>query len=623
VGLATPAVKPSPSTAEDRPGPRSNAPYLVLAIYALCALYLTLRLWANPAGLAQSGDLDDVNQMSWFIRYSAEAVAHFQLPALKTAAMNAPYGVNLMWNTSLLLPGVIMTPVTLLLGAQVSLNLLLFVAFFGSAASMYFVLRRWGARISTAFLGGALYGFSPAMIGSGIGHYHLVIAIVPPLMIDALLRIVTARGSALRSGIWLGVLTAAQLFIGEEALIDTCIAGAVLLIVLIASRPKNVLADARHKIIGLGSAAFVALVLCARGLWVQFHGVSLAKGGADNEVSHNGVLTHLYTIPYAWVVPSGRFIFHTYALNQIANNYPQPNAEYLAYLGIPLILILLVAGIYFWHVLRIRIAFGTFLLLEILSLGGQPIGPYPGKLLPWYWVQDLPMLKSVLPDRLTILAAGAAGAVLAFALDETLKRWRASGKARADTILHNPLIVCYGLAIVALLPLIPIPYGPAQVPTVPSGYSTTLAQLKVPTDDPVLVVPVPNGGLTDPLRWYADRGQPERIIGGDFIDASAAGRASRAGRAGVTTLTTYLYDLWHGTRPQYMPKPACTSLTEQTPCVPTRSQVVAQMAAWKPGAILANCSLASELGQYLVREFGLPQARNGDFVGWRLNSSGM
>ena len=63
----------------------------------------------------------------------------------------------------------------------------------------------------------------------------------------------------------------------------------------------------------------------------------MESGGAYNVVSHNNRLTHLYTIPYAWVVPSNRVILHTYASNQIAGNYPQPSPEYLAYLGIPLV----------------------------------------------------------------------------------------------------------------------------------------------------------------------------------------------------------------------------------------------------------------------------------------------
>ena len=55
-----------------------------------------------------------------------------------------------MWNTSLLVPGVLLTPVTLLAGPQVSLTLVLTLGLAGSAASLYWVLRRWGASLSAA-----------------------------------------------------------------------------------------------------------------------------------------------------------------------------------------------------------------------------------------------------------------------------------------------------------------------------------------------------------------------------------------------------------------------------------------------------------------------------------------
>ena len=93
--------------------------------------------------------------------------------------MNAPRGINLMWNTSLLLPGVLLAPVTLLAGPQTSLTMLLTLGFAGSAATMYWVLRRWEVGIGPAALGGAVYGFSPAMLASAVGHYHLEFAVLP------------------------------------------------------------------------------------------------------------------------------------------------------------------------------------------------------------------------------------------------------------------------------------------------------------------------------------------------------------------------------------------------------------------------------------------------------------
>src|SRR5215472_5000761 len=194
MGLVPPAVETPPAAEGQASTARDRARWLVLSGYLLAAVALTWRLWADPAGRAQAGDPHDVDLFVWYMHYAAAAIAHGRLPALVTTAMNAPTGVSVMWNTSLLLPGMLLTPVTLLAGPQASLTVLLTLGFAGSAASLFWVLRRWGASTSAAALGGAVYGFSPALVNAGIGHYHLVLAVTPPLIIDALLRIVTGRG---------------------------------------------------------------------------------------------------------------------------------------------------------------------------------------------------------------------------------------------------------------------------------------------------------------------------------------------------------------------------------------------------------------------------------------------
>ena len=59
-----------------------------------------------------------------------------------------------------------------------------------------------------------MYGFSPAMLAAGIGHFHLQFAVLPLLIIDALLGLLTGRGRAILAGLWLGLLVAAQVFTG-------------------------------------------------------------------------------------------------------------------------------------------------------------------------------------------------------------------------------------------------------------------------------------------------------------------------------------------------------------------------------------------------------------------------
>ena len=67
-------------------------------------------------------------------------------------------------------------------------------------------------------------------------------------------------------------------------------------------------------------------------------------------------MTNLGTLPGAFVNPSTSVLLHTHGTGVTANNYPQPLPEYLAYLGVPLIILLLVAIVYFWRHLAIRVA---------------------------------------------------------------------------------------------------------------------------------------------------------------------------------------------------------------------------------------------------------------------------
>ena len=387
---------------------RRGAAWLILCCYLAAAVAVTARLWADPAGRLQVGDPHDVDLFAWYMRYAATAISHGRLPALVTTALNPPQGVNLMWNTSFLLPGIVLTPVTLLAGPQTSLTLVLTLSLAGSAAALFFVLRRWGASISAAALGGAVYGFSPAMINSGLGHYHLVFAVLPPLMIHTLLRLLTGRGKAVRTGTWLGLLVGAQVFIGEEMLVYTAVACLVLTVALALQRPRATLERAGPAALGLAVALAVALVISGHALWVQFHGPLTERGAAEFFWSTNLSF---------FVSPTGNVLFHTSASAFAAQNTHLGTPEVLAYLGWPLLAVLVVAMIWFWRDARVRTAAVMFVVLELFSLGAGSQPYVSGKLLPWHWLAGLPGLSSLLPDRFAILADGAAAAVLAFALD--------------------------------------------------------------------------------------------------------------------------------------------------------------------------------------------------------------
>jgi hypothetical protein len=560
-----------------------------LACYLLAAAVLTWRLWADPASRAQLGDSHDVDLFAWYMRYAATAVSHGRLPALVTTSLNAPLGVNLMWNTSLLLPGVLLAPVTLVAGPQVSLTVLLTLGLAGSAASLMWVLRRWGASPGAAALGGALYGFSPALINSGLGHYHLVLAVLPPLMIDRALRIVTGRGRPVRDGAWLGLMAAAQVFMSEELLVDTVFAGLLLAAVAALGRPRSVPGRLRDGAAGLATGAVVTLLLSGYPLWVQFHGPLREHSVLPGPKSGN---------PSFFVDPARTELFHTAAGATAAARFHLGVPEVLGYLGWPLLVVLVAAAIRFWRDPRVRVAAVTWVVLEVCSLGGGGEYFVPGRLMPWHWLQGLPVLAQVLPDRFAILADGAAAAVLAFSLDlarTAVSRPRGRPRAWRRTL---PVAV----AVLAVLPLIPQPYKAAGVTPVPAGWQAAFARLRLAPDARVLVVPIGNVGHTEAMRWQAETGEPATMIGGYFLGPGPTGQATfNPGPA--RTINQYVDSLWDG---------------RQQADASSAAMIRPALRYWRPAAVVAVASPDSGIGRVLTELFGRATFRSGEVLAWRL-----
>jgi hypothetical protein len=418
--------------------------------------------------------------------------------------------------------------------------------------------------------------------------------VLPPLIIGALLRIVTGRGHVVRTGIWLGVLIAAQIFTGEELLADTAMTSLVLIAVIAAGHRRDVRARVRNTAFGLATGLAVVLLICGHALWVQFHGPL---------TQHNHpVGPDPFTNRAAFFVnPSSALLFHTSASAASAAAYSRGLSEYLAYLGWPLLVVLVAASIRYFRDPKVRAVAVTWVALTVLSFGGGTMtsGSWfyvPGWLLPFHWLQGSPVLSQVLPDRLSILADGAAAAVLAFSLDLVRSSSRPAWNWRRGSI---PIAI----AVIAVLPLIPAPYDVAPTTPVPAGWDTAFTRLRLAPDARVLVVPVASGRRPEVLRWEADTGEPASMIGGYFVGPNKYGQQMVYIPGPTTTATLYLDSLWNGP-PE--PKP------------PSRGLLQSDLGYWRPAAVVAVTSPASRLGQYLIRLFGQPTFRVGQVLAWRL-----
>ena len=658
-----------------------RATALVLAGYLVGALIVTWRLWADPASSYVAPNAGDADLFAWYLRYAATAVGHGHLPALATSAMNAPSGVNMMWNTSLLLPGVLMTPVTLLLGPQVSLAVLVTAGFAGSAAAMFVVLRRWQVNLGAAALAGAVYGFSPALVQSAVGHYNLQLAILPPLIVDAGVRIAVGRPPSARSaeaeppaarssqagppaarpsdarpsaagtpdlagllamipapvvaGTRLGVLVAAQLFISEEVALSSAIAGILFVAGLALARPRAVPRRILPAAAGLVTAGLVTLALAGHALLVQFHGPHVQHGPLYP-------LDFYVNEPSGFVTPSALQFFHTGGSAAIAASYHAGLTEYLAYLGWPLIVALAVAAVAAWRRPAGVAAAFSLIVLVVFSFGGHPETagvPNPAVSLPWHWLEEHQLLSSVLPDRLSIVADGVAAVLLAVGIDVIAGRLNSrhhtggvtsrepeEGEFSPPSSRPRPQAIVLAVAVLACLPLLPRPLPAGTVEPLPAGWTAVFTALRLRPSATVLVVPVPTNILPLPMRWQADSGQPRNFVGGYFIGPGAGGQAYLGG-FGVTKTAWYLDQLWAAGLPRaslFAEYAQAAGLAVAGPAgaakagpVPPAPVIRADLASWHPAAVVAVTAPGSPLARFLVARFGQPSVRARDVLAWR------
>jgi hypothetical protein len=259
----------------------------------------------------------------------------------------------------------------------------------------------------------------------------------------------------------------------------------------------------------------------------------------------------------------------------------------------------------------------TWTVLELCALGGGslPIGHgarLPGRLLPWHWLQGLPGLAQVMPWRFSILADGAAAALLAFALD---RAWAALPRAAdrggrpnwagwADRAGWWPRAALTAVAVLAVLPLVPMPYQASPVSPVPAGWRATFTRLQLPSDAPVLILPFPSGGQSEVLRWQADTGYPGSMIGGYFIGPTATGQASFFFQANSepSAVARYLNNVYLGQHGRGLPD----------------AEVRAVIGSWRTAAIVAVTGPQSPVARLLTRLVGRPALHIGGVLSWRL-----
>src|SRR5438309_1742433 len=152
-----------------------SAPVGALAVFVVLAVLLFASTWRHPSA-AWIGDARDPHLFMWYLGWVPSQVVSGHSP-LFTTYLDYPSGANLMWNTSIFVPAMLLWPVTAALGPVVSYNVLVTAAVALSAWCAFLAVRRLVANDLFAGAAGLLYGFSPYMVGQSAGHPHVTLAV--------------------------------------------------------------------------------------------------------------------------------------------------------------------------------------------------------------------------------------------------------------------------------------------------------------------------------------------------------------------------------------------------------------------------------------------------------------
>jgi hypothetical protein len=490
----------------------------VVAGYAVLALHLTWQWWTPLGGRLTSVNEPDTVLFSWLLSWTPHAVSTGRFP-LFSDLLNAPTGINLMWNNGMVLPGLLFAPVTALFGGVATVTVITALGLAGSAATAFWCLRSLSVRVLPAAVGGALFGFSPAMTAQAVGgHPNLVFDVLAPVLVLLAVRLMTAEQSRPRTAVLLGVTAGAQVLIGEEILFDTGVVVGLILIVLVCSRPRIAVRRART----FSKDALVALgtfvVLAAVPLGFQLFGPLPQEGSPFNTAYYSADLA-------GYVQPTRLQAIAPDPATDPSEAFAGGLEEHTAFLGWPLILLAGLALVLLWRNLRVRVALLSAAAVATLALGPEltVMGLPQDVPLPWALIAGLPGFEHVITTRFALFTAGLVGAGLAFALDDVLDRPQRALR------LAVPAAVA-----AAFVPLVPAQLPGQDTPPVPAFFTERAARDLACPGGSALVLPFPTPTATDAMLWQQAADFSFAMPGGYFIGPGDDGHTYLGGQPSVT-----------------------------------------------------------------------------------------
>jgi len=464
---------------------RTNLAALLGYIGVSCLLF-GWRLLPHPGqkliGFGAEGKQRDPEIFVWSFAWWPHAIAHWTNPFF-THEIFAPTGINLTWTTSV--PGLALafSPLTWLLGPDVSYNVAALLLPAVSAWTAFLLCRYVTGSTWAALVGGYLFGFSSYVLGHADGgHLNLIGVFLVPLVALALVRYARAELSGVGLTWRLGVALALELMISTEVTVTLTVA--LVLGVLLA---YLLLPEVRHRL--LHSAVPIAAGYLVAGALAAPFLVYVVKGfvhtGFADPSFFNGDLLNV-------VVPTHLTAVGGSALESVSRRFPGNDNERGLYLGLPVVAMVAALAVRGPNARVARYLVAALAVALLLALGTSlHVEGHRIIALPWKALVHRPIVDNVLPARFSLymsLAAAVAAAI-----------WTGSVRGR---LWRRPVVLPL-LAVVSLVPAV-WQVNFAGRPERWSFFTQHLYKVCVPRGETLAIFPFGRWG--DSMLWQAESG---------------------------------------------------------------------------------------------------------------------
>lgn len=466
-------------------------------VWAALGLYSTVSLlyFGIPAlddfGTALvAGEEIEPSAFQWFLAWWPDAITEGRNP-LATDFIYAPDTVNMTWVTSIPALSLVLSPVTLLFGPVESFNLVTLAAPVLAALAAFVLCRHLTGSFWASLAGGYFYGFCPFMLIALAGiPSHSFSALIPVAAYLVVRRVDGTLGASSFVGLLAAVLAAQFLVAAEVFAMLTVFGGLVGLAAYALLRERR--AALKQAVPAVVLAYLIAVVVVSPYLWYVLFEPHLDPVHAVPEEHSSDLLS--------FVVPT--------SLTEVgAGTFPGLEKDFggaipvafgggsYAYLGLPLLAILVLFGAEGWRNPGRRFLLLSAALVAVLSLGprlfvaGSDLAPMPEKL-----IRELPLLQYALPSRFPVFTALAVAVIVAIWLATRPAAWK---------------WVVAAAALVFILPNFGSGTWSATT-NAPSFFSEERYKGMLHEDDIVLTQP-PLGAS---VRWHAEAGMPFRLANG-------------------------------------------------------------------------------------------------------------